>query len=310
MSESQALTFSTMADTWATPVQSYSDYLRFEKQYSPLTLEQYQRQLLEVARYYHEERDGWLTLSADDIRRFAMSLRARGLSARTVSLKLSCLRAFFRYLKLYHQHQDNPAQYVKGPKFDKPLPRNLDVDQMHQLLDIDDDDPLAVRDKAMMELMYSSGLRISELVSLNVTDIDVRGAEVRVLGKGRKERIVPVGRQAISALNSWLKIRPALISQDSDALFLSQRKLRISARHVRERMREWGVKQGISAQVHPHKLRHSFASHVLESSGDLRAVQELLGHSSLSATQVYTHLDFQHLAKVYDNTHPRAKKQK
>ncbi|WP_462156785.1 tyrosine recombinase XerC [Pseudoalteromonas sp. GB56] len=310
MNNGKALTFSAMSEVWNEPVASYRDYLRYEKQYSSHTLEQYDRQLLEVARYFYEDKDGWLTLNADDIRKFAMSLRAKGLGARTVNLKLSCLRAFFRYLKSYNPFQENPAQYVKGPKFDKPLPRNLDVDQMHQLLDIDDDDPLAIRDKAMMELMYSSGLRISELVNANLADLDLRGGEIRVLGKGNKERIVPVGSKAIAALNAWLKLRIAFVGADDAALFLSKRKTRISIRHVRERMREWGVKQGLSAQVHPHKLRHSFASHVLQSSGDLRAVQELLGHSSLSATQVYTHLDFQHLAKVYDNAHPRAKKQK
>ncbi|MFY8275518.1 tyrosine recombinase XerC [Pseudoalteromonas sp. SSDWG2] len=310
MSENQALTFAIMAEYWSGPVASYSDYLRYEKQYSSHTLGQYHRQLLEVARYFYEQKEGWLALDADDIRKYAMSLRAKGLGARTVNLKLSCLRAFFRYLKSYNPYQGNPAQHVKGPKFDKPLPRNLDVDQMHQLLDIDDDDPLAVRDKAMMELMYSSGLRVSELVNANISDLDLRDAQIRVLGKGNKERIVPVGSKAIAALKSWLKVRVMFVGADDAPLFLSKRKTRISIRHVRERMREWGVKQGLSAQVHPHKLRHSFASHVLQSSGDLRAVQELLGHSSLSATQVYTHLDFQHLAKVYDNAHPRAKKQK
>ncbi|WP_105199257.1 MULTISPECIES: tyrosine recombinase XerC [unclassified Pseudoalteromonas] len=310
MSESQALTFAVMTDAWRSPVSDYHNYLRYEKQYSNHTLEQYQRQLLEVARYFYDDRDGWLAINGDDIRRYAMSLRAKGLGARTVNLKLSCLRAFFRFLRTYNPHLDNPAQFVKGPKFDKPLPRNLDIEQMHQLLEIDDDDPLAIRDKAMMELMYSCGLRISELVNTNCKDIDLRSGEIRVLGKGNKERLVPVGSKAIAAVNAWLKVRGAFIGADVDALFLSKRKTRISVRHVRERMREWGVKQGLSAQVHPHKLRHSFASHVLQSSGDLRAVQELLGHSSLSATQVYTHLDFQHLAKVYDNTHPRAKKQK
>ena len=310
MNNPEALTFATMPEAWCDPVVSYRDYLRYEKQYSAHTLAQYDRQLLEVARYFIEHKAGWLALDADDIRKFAMSLRAKGLGARTVNLKLSCLRAFFRYLKSTNPYQENPAQYVKGPKFDKPLPRNLDVEQMHQLLDIADDDPLAIRDKAMMELMYSSGLRISELVNANIADIDLRSGEIRVLGKGNKERLVPVGSKAISALKAWLKARILFVGADTQALFLSKRKARISIRHVRERMREWGVKQGLSAQVHPHKLRHSFASHVLQSSGDLRAVQELLGHSSLSATQVYTHLDFQHLAKVYDTAHPRAKKQK
>jgi len=197
---------------------------------------------------------------------------------------------------------------IKGPKFAKPLPKNLDVDQMACLLEIPDDEPLAIRDKAMMELMYSSGLRISELVGANMQDISAANGEILVRGKGNKERLIPVGKKALDALKKWLTIRPQFVKPDEIAVFLSSQKNRISIRQVRLRMQEWGIKQGISSQVHPHKLRHSFASHILESSGDLRAVQELLGHSSLSATQVYTHLDFQHLAKVYDNTHPRAKK--
>jgi len=179
---------------------------------------------------------------------------------------------------------------------------------MNQLLEIPPEDSLAIRDKAMMELMYSSGLRISELVNANLKDIKYQQAEILVLGKGNKERIIPIGSKALSALKDWLKCRGEFAKPDEIALFLSKRKNRISIRQVRERMKQWGIKQGISATIHPHKLRHSFASHILESSSDLRAVQELLGHSSLSATQVYTHLDFQHLARVYDKSHPRAKK--
>ena len=242
-----------------------------------------------------------------------MALRSKQLSGRTISLKLSCIRSLYKFLKAKNiaeqSHYHNPAIGIKGPKFAKPLPKNLDVDQMARLLEIPDDEPLAIRDKAMMELMYSSGLRISELVGANMQDINAKSGEILVRGKGNKERLIPVGTKALDALKKWLTVRPQFAKPDEPGVFLSSQKNRISIRQVRLRMQEWGIKQGISSQVHPHKLRHSFASHILESSGDLRAVQELLGHSSLSATQVYTHLDFQHLAKVYDNTHPRAKKQ-
>lgn len=310
MNNELGVSFAQLEPAWSDPVTKYFAHLRYEKHYSEHTLGQYQRQLLQAQHFFADTHSGWLELQADDVRRFAMSLRAKGLNPRTINLKLSCLRAFFRYLKSFQQCEENPALYVKGPKFDKPLPRNLDVDQMHQLLEINDDDPLATRDKAIMELLYSCGLRISELINANLNNLDLAQKEIRVIGKGNKERIVPIGSAAVAALEKWLSLRPMFANEDEPALFVSSRKQRISVRHVRERIRQWGVKQGISAQVHPHKLRHSFASHILESSGDLRAVQELLGHSSLSATQVYTHLDFQHLAKVYDNTHPRAKKHK
>lgn len=309
----------SLPDTWLEQVNHYLGVLAGEKNYSNHTILQYQRQLLHCARFFHPQRQGWSELTQDDVRRYAADLKLKAQNSRTISLKLSCIRSFFRFLKLQAEQQaitkkqplepmENPAQFVKGPKFDKPLPRNLDVDQMHQLLEINDDDPLAIRDKAMMELMYSSGLRISELVGANVDSLSLAKQEISVLGKGGKERLLPVGRKAIAALQAWLKLRPNYATAEETALFVSKRKQRISVRHVRERMKQWGIKQGLSAQVHPHKLRHSFASHLLESSSDLRAVQELLGHSSLATTQVYTHLDFQHLAKVYDNTHPRAKK--
>ena len=301
-----------LSDQWRTPIQSFSDYLRFERQYSPHTITQYTTQLNFAALYFSKLCDDWSSVQGEHIRRYSMQLRSKQLSGRTISLKLSCIRSLYKFLKAKNiaqqTHYHNPAEAIKGPKFAKPLPKNLDVDQMARLLDIQDDDPLAIRDQAIMELMYSSGLRISELVGANLQDINRSAKEILVRGKGSKERLLPVGGQALESLNKWLKIRPQFAHPDEVAVFVSSKKCRISARHVRSRMQEWGIKQGISSQVHPHKLRHSFASHILESSGDLRAVQELLGHSSLSATQVYTHLDFQHLAKVYDNTHPRAKK--
>jgi len=303
---------SDLSDSWRTPITLFSDYLKFERQYSAHTVNQYVSQLGFAALYFNKLCDNWFAVQSEHIRRYSMALRAKQLSGRTISLKLSCIRSLYKFLKAKNiteqPHYHTPAQAIKGPKFAKPLPKNLDVDQMARLLEIPDDDPLAIRDKAMMELMYSSGLRISELVGANMQDINARNGEILVRGKGAKERLIPVGSKALEALKKWLAVRPLFMGADEHAVFLSSKKNRISVRQVRLRMQEWGIKQGISSQVHPHKLRHSFASHILESSGDLRAVQELLGHSSLSATQVYTHLDFQHLAKVYDNTHPRAKK--
>ncbi len=303
---------SDLSDSWRTPITLFSDYLKFERQYSAHTVNQYVSQLGFAALYFNKLCDNWFAVQSEHIRRYSMALRAKQLSGRTISLKLSCIRSLYKFLKAKNiteqPHYHNPAQGIKGPKFAKPLPKNLDVDQVARLLEIPDDDPLAIRDKAMMELMYSSGLRISELVGANMQDINARNGEILVRGKGAKERLIPVGSKALEALKKWLAVRPLFMGADEHAVFLSSKKNRISVRQVRLRMQEWGIKQGISSQVHPHKLRHSFASHILESSGDLRAVQELLGHSSLSATQVYTHLDFQHLAKVYDNTHPRAKK--
>ena len=301
-----------LSDHWRTPITLFSDYLKFEKQYSAHTVNQYVSQLGFAALYFSKLCDDWFGVQGEHIRRYSMALRSKQLSGRTISLKLSCIRSLYKFLKAKNiaeqSHYHNPAIGIKGPKFAKPLPKNLDVDQMARLLEIPDDEPLAIRDKAMMELMYSSGLRISELVGANLQDISAANGEILVRGKGNKERLIPVGSKALNALKKWLIIRPQFATPDEVAVFLSSKKNRISVRQVRLRMQEWGIKQGISSQVHPHKLRHSFASHILESSGDLRAVQELLGHSSLSATQVYTHLDFQHLAKVYDNTHPRAKK--
>lgn len=294
-------------ERWLQPIEAFIHFVRYEKQYSDHTLTQYQLQLKQAAVYFQALCDGWHAVTPELVRRYSMALRAKQLSARSINIKLSCIRSLYKFLQRKQEALKNPAEGLRGPKFQKPLPKNLDVDQMAQLLELPDDDELAIRDKAMMELMYSSGLRISELVNVNINDI--RDGEIRVLGKGSKERVVPVGRKALAAIKDWLPVREQFIYPGEIALFVSKRKTRISVRHVRARMKEWGLKQGISTPVHPHKLRHSFASHVLESSGDLRAVQEMLGHSSLSATQVYTHVDFQHLAKVYDSAHPRAKKQ-
>jgi len=282
-------------------------YLKFERAYSQQTLTTYQQQLDSVARQLSGQHPHWRDLSQQHLQQHLLSCRA-SLKPRSLALRAAALRSFYRYLQQQQLVEHNPAQYLKVPKFDKPLPKNLDVDQMNKLLELPKDDELACRDQAILELFYSSGLRLDELVSANIADINWSEKLIRVRGKGNKERVLPIGRLAAAALQRWLQIRPDFVGTERDALFLSRQKLRISARHVRNRVKLWAKRQGMDQNVHPHMLRHSFASHLLESSGDLRAVQELLGHANLSTTQVYTHLDFQHLAKVYDAAHPRAKK--
>jgi integrase/recombinase XerC len=202
----------------------------------------------------------------------------------------------------------NPAKGVSAPRKKRPLPKNLDVDEVGQLLEVNEDDPLAIRDRAMMELMYGAGLRLAELVSINVKDVGLSSGEIRVVGKGDKERKVPFTGMAAEWVSKWLRVRPSLANSDELGLFVSKLGVRISHRNVQKRMAEWGQKQAVASHISPHKLRHSFATHMLESSNNLRAVQELLGHENISTTQIYTHLDFQHLAEVYDQAHPRAKK--
>lgn len=231
----------------------------------------------------------------------------KNLSPASLALRLSALRSFFDWLVSQGGLKANPAKGIATPKAPRHLPKNIDVDDVNRLLDIDLNDPLAVRDRAMLEVMYGAGLRLSELVNLDLKHLDLESGEVWVMGKGSKERRLPIGRNAVSWIEHWLDLR-GLFGADEDALFLSKLGKRISARNVQKRFAEWGIKQGLNSHVHPHKLRHSFATHMLESSGDLRGVQELLGHANLSTTQIYTHLDFQHLASVYDAAHPRAKR--
>lgn len=250
----------------------------------------------------------WQSLDGRQLRSFIAKRHRQGISGRSLQRNLSAIRAFYRYLLNAVIVTQNPADGLITPKTPKKLPNTLDADQATQLVEIDATDPCAVRDKAIFELMYSSGLRLSELVNLNLGSVDFADAIVTVLGKGNKTRKVPVGRYAIKAIKVWLKQRTAMIDSDQAALFVSNRGRRISTRTVQQRLRDWAIKQGLATHVHPHMLRHSFATHILESSGDLRAVQELLGHADISTTQVYTHLDFQHLASVYDEAHPRAKK--
>lgn len=283
-------------------------YLRDERQYADHTISNYQRHIEKAGFFMVQLKvSQWSQVGSEHIKRLVISYRHQQLKPRSIALMLSGLRSFYKYLLNNDGAQNNPLVGISAPKFDKALPKNLDVDQMSQLLDIAPEDDLAIRDRAMMELMYSSGLRLDELVSCDLDSIDFINQEIRVLGKGNKERVLPVGRVAIQWLEQWLEIHPTYVGQDPQALFLSKQKRRISHRQVRTRMKQWGLKQDIDTAIHPHKLRHSFASHILESSQDLRAVQELLGHENLSTTQIYTHLDFQHLAKVYDAAHPRSK---
>jgi integrase/recombinase XerC len=250
----------------------------------------------------------WKAIDSQHVRSFAAQEFRSGQAPRTIQRRLSALRTFFNYLLREGVLRANPAREVQAPKAGKRLPQTIDVDQMTRLLAFRTDAQLEVRDKAIMELFYSSGLRLSELVGLNLTDIDLRDRTVRVTGKGNKMRIVPVGRFAADAIGRWLRERVALSGLQEESLFVSHAGTRLTPRAVQLRIKGWAVRQGLPIHVHPHMFRHSFATHLLESSQDLRGVQELLGHANISTTQIYTHLDFQHLAKIYDATHPRAKR--
>ncbi len=292
-------------------IDRFLEDMRVERQLSPHTLNNYRLHLTELGGLAHQlGLAHWSELKAPLVRGLVVRLHRGGqLSARSIATKMSSLRSFCDYLVRQQELKANPARGVVTPKQGRPLPKNLDVDQVYQLLNITDEgDPLAIRDRAMMELFYSAGLRLAELVALNVADLGRDDRQLRVLGKGNKERIVPFGRMALEWLNKWLAVRPLFAVADEPALFLSKQKRRISTRSVQLRLEQWGIKQDLAPHVNPHKLRHSFATHLLESSADLRAVQELLGHANLATTQIYTHLDFQRLADVYDQSHPRAKK--
>ena len=250
----------------------------------------------------------WQDVDGRQVRGYITQRHRQGTGGRSLRRNLSSIRAFYRYLLAAGEVTKNPAEGISAPKSEKRLPKTLDVDQTSRLVEIKGDKALTLRDRAILELMYSSGLRLAECVSLDIYSVDIRDGLVTVTGKGNKTRKVPVGNYALDAVGAWLKVRPQLAALDETALFVSTRGRRISARSVQQRLRHWALKQGLDTNVHPHMLRHSFATHLLESSGDLRAVQELLGHADISTTQVYTSLDFQHLASVYDQTHPRARK--
>lgn len=302
-------------------IDAYLLVLRTQHSLSPHTVSNYRLDLADLSQFA----DGreLASLSYFELRRLTSLRHAEGLSARTIARKLSCWRGFYRWLATQIPLPANPLDGIKAPKKDKTLPKALGVDDAVRLVSQPcSSEATPCANRAMFELLYSSGLRVSELVGLDIADskknkhdshtslgwIDLEQAEVHVTGKGNKERIVPVGQPALTAIRDWLRLRPTLLKADPHPLFFTERGTRISVRLVQMRLKAYAQSIDIPANVHPHVLRHSFASHVLQSSGDLRAVQEMLGHSSIAATQVYTSLDFQHLAKVYDATHPRAKK--
>lgn len=290
------------------PLQKYWDFLKIERRLSPHTLSNYQRQLGQIIVILQARQiENWQQVDAGVVRYILASSRQQGLNAKSLALRLSSLRGFLHYLLGQGLIEINPAIGVSAPKQAKRLPKNIEAEQLGHLLDSKSQAPIDLRDLAMMELMYSAGLRLNELQQLNVSDLQNRNRELRVIGKGNKERVLPYGRYAAQALQKWLAVR-ALFNPEDNALFVSQRGKRISHRAIQKRMEGWGQRQQLATHLNPHKLRHSFATHMLESSSDLRAVQELLGHSSLSTTQIYTHLDFKHLADVYDTAHPRAKR--
>ena len=291
-------------------VNTFIRHLEYERRLSPLTCKHYRRDLDAMCRFADEQEiDRWQDLDNEHVRAFIARFYRRGLSSRSLQRRLSALRSFYRYLIREKHVKTNPVLDIRSPKSGKRLPANIDADRMARLLDFDGEGPIAARDKAILELLYSSGLRLAELTDLDVAELDMADGTVRVTGKGNKDRILPVGRQALTALADWLSKRGAFVSDPGQrAMFVSRNGTRLSKRSVQARVDYWAKRQGLDTHVHPHMFRHSFASHLLESSNDLRAVQELLGHANISTTQVYTHLDFQHLAQIYDKTHPRARR--
>jgi integrase/recombinase XerC len=298
-----------MSATLAEGVERFLASLSHERRLSRHTTDGYGRDLAALLEYCETHGvSAWSALDAQHVRSFAAQCHRRGLGPRSIQRRLSAVRSLCRFLIREGELRNDPAADVIAPKAARRLPTTLDADTMGRLLAFRADDRLGVRDKAIMELFYSSGLRLAELLGLELTDLDLRDRTVRVLGKGRKTRIVPVGRHAVEALQAWLRERTALASVEESAVFVGVNGRRLGPRVVQRRIARWARLQGLPEHVHPHMFRHSFASHLLESSGDLRAVQELLGHANISTTQVYTHLDFQHLARIYDTAHPRARK--
>ncbi len=296
-------------------------YLRAEKRYSSHTVAAYTRDInhfINCGSFDSDQPLAWDSIKQADVRRFVAQLHRKGLSGKSLQRWLSSIRSLFNYLCRFNRAKHNPAVGIPAPKTAKRLPKTLNVDEINQLLEIRSlakagaksgkADYLICRDNTMMELMYACGLRLSELSGLNMNDIDWQQQTLSVIGKGQKQRRVPFGRKAKQAISHWQKQREQIVNENETALFISSRGSRLSNSSIQKRMKKMAITQGLNTHVYPHMLRHSFASHILESSKDLRAVQELLGHANLSTTQIYTHLDFQHLAGVYDNAHPRARK--
>jgi len=292
-------------------IENFIHHLQHERRLSPNTLKNYSRDLEHIAGWCQQNGvDEWPQLNPHQVRSYVAKRHRSDISGKTIQRELSTLRSLYNYLLREGAAENNPAQGIKAPKVKRRLPATMDIDQLSNLLDVTHDDPLSIRDLAILELFYSSGLRLAELVSINLNELDLKSAQLEVTGKGAKTRQVPIGRKAVKALQQWIEVRGGLAKPGEPALFVSNRGKRIHPRTIQQRLKQWALKHGASRNIHPHMLRHSFASHMLESSGDLRAVQELLGHADISTTQIYTHLDFQHLANVYDKAHPRARRKR
>jgi len=298
-------------------LQRFYNYLQAERRYSVHTVSAYRRDIkhfIKICDLHESQKMQWDDIKQADIRRCVATLHRQGLSGKSLQRWLSSIRSLYKFLCRFNRASNNPAVGIPAPKSAKRLPKTLNVDEINQLLTVRNnttqtgENELSVRDNAMMELMYACGLRLSELSGLNVPDIDWQQQVIRVTGKGQKQRRLPFGGKAREAMNRWLKQRAILVNENEAALFVSTRGSRLSNSSIQKRLKKMAMTQGLDINIYPHMLRHSFASHILESSKDLRAVQELLGHANLSTTQIYTHLDFQHLAGVYDNAHPRARK--
>ena len=289
-----------------TAADEFLAHLMVERRMSAHTVDAYRRDLAALSAWADAQQVVVIALHADQLRAFIASEHRRGMSPKSLQRRLSACRSFYRWLLKHGRIEASPAAAIRAPKAPRTLPQVLDVDEASRLVEVPTDVPLGLRDRALLELFYSSGLRLSELCALRWRDLDLAEGLVSVLGKGRKQRSVPVGSHARAALAAWRADRPA----DADAPVFPGRNGPITPRAVQLRLRQLAKRQGLFKRVHPHLLRHSFASHVLESSGDLRGVQELLGHVDIATTQIYTHLDFQHLAKVYDAAHPRAKRKR
>tara|TARA_B100000787_G_scaffold154753_1_gene129782 strand:- start:1409 stop:2299 length:891 start_codon:yes stop_codon:yes gene_type:complete len=289
-------------------IEEYKKFISFEKRLSPSSIKSYLRDINELFKIDKNKELNNYTI--EDIRKNITILHSKGLGGKSLSRVISSWRGLFNFLIHKHKFKKNPTLGIKAPKSKKLLPQTLSVDQTSKLVNIKDDSFLGLRDHAILELFYSSGLRLSELVNINKNDINFDDGTITVVGKGSKERVVPVGSFANKAIKKWLQLRENIcgLTSETKTLFLSQKGKKLTSRAIQYRLKFWAIKQGVPENIHPHLLRHSFASHLLQSSQDLRAVQELLGHANISTTQIYTHLDFQHLSDIYDKAHPRAKK--
>lgn len=295
------------AETLTASIDAFIDALAFERRASQHTCSAYRRDLTATAQFFADRAiTRWLDVTTADVRALAAQRHRQGRAATGIARILASLRSFYRWLIRHGEATDNPATDVRAPKRGERLPETIDVDDLNTALDQAPGSDIEIRDHALIELFYSTGVRLAEAVQLDIHDIDRRAGQARVIGKGKRERLVPIGSRAGSALENWLRIRPGWCDADQPALFISARGQRMARSSVARRLTHWATRHGLPVHLHPHKLRHSFATHFLESSGDLRAVQDLLGHSQIATTQIYTHLDFAHLAAVYDQAHPRA----